>query len=163
MHPSARGSTYASGDDRQALDAAGMLASKSRRGGCWDNAVAESRCASLKGESIEQERPATTTEAIGSIAESVDRFLEPGVKALQHWVCQRHRIRLELAVWPNGCVVRMSTKAGEDHPRVCARTSDASSVCSIRDSQAPAETREVVAAAVIQRERVQQVVCRQDA
>ena len=48
VHHSDRGSTYASGDYRRALDAHGLQCSMSRKGDCWDNAVAESFFASLK-------------------------------------------------------------------------------------------------------------------
>ena len=42
LHHSDRGSTYASGDYRNALTDLGMIASMSRKGDCWDNVVAES-------------------------------------------------------------------------------------------------------------------------
>jgi transposase InsO family protein len=42
IHHSDRGSQYASHDYREALDQAGITCSMSRRGNCWDNAVAES-------------------------------------------------------------------------------------------------------------------------
>ncbi len=42
-----RGSQYASGDFRQAIGALEMVASMSRKGNCWDNAVAESFFATL--------------------------------------------------------------------------------------------------------------------
>jgi transposase InsO family protein len=42
VHHSDRGSPYASGDYRRALEARGIVASMSRKGDCWDNAVAES-------------------------------------------------------------------------------------------------------------------------
>lgn len=47
-----RGSQYASEDHRSALTAAKMICSMSRRGNCWDNAVAESFFATLKGELV---------------------------------------------------------------------------------------------------------------
>jgi transposase InsO family protein len=50
VHHSDRGSTYASGDYRKALDARGIECSMSRRGDCWDNAVAESFFSTLKRE-----------------------------------------------------------------------------------------------------------------
>ena len=45
-----RGSQYASGADRDALAASGMIQSMSRKGDCWDNAVAESFFATLEHE-----------------------------------------------------------------------------------------------------------------
>lgn len=50
IHHTDRGSQYASGDYRQALEQNGMLASMSRKGNCWDNAVAESFFSTLKTE-----------------------------------------------------------------------------------------------------------------
>jgi transposase InsO family protein len=49
-----RGSQYASDDFRDAIGALGMVTSMSRKGNCWDNAVAESFFATLKAEEITQ-------------------------------------------------------------------------------------------------------------
>ena len=49
-HHSDRGSQYASHDYRGVLDQAGIMCSMSRRGNCWDNAVAESFFGTLKME-----------------------------------------------------------------------------------------------------------------
>jgi putative transposase len=50
VHHSDRGSTYASGDYRSALEKHDIECSMSRKGDCWDNAVAESFFATLKRE-----------------------------------------------------------------------------------------------------------------
>ena len=50
IHHFDRGSQYASGEYRRALAAYGMLASMSRKGDCYDNAVAESLFATLEFE-----------------------------------------------------------------------------------------------------------------
>jgi transposase InsO family protein len=50
LHHSDRGSTYASADYRERLDAYGITCSMSRRGNCYDNAVAEAFFSSLKSE-----------------------------------------------------------------------------------------------------------------
>lgn len=50
VHHTDRGSQYASGDYRKALKSYGMVASMSRKGNCWDNAVAESFFSTLKSE-----------------------------------------------------------------------------------------------------------------
>ncbi len=50
VHHSDRGSTYASSDYRKALKAGGIKCSMSRKGDCWDNAVAESFFSTLKRE-----------------------------------------------------------------------------------------------------------------
>ena len=55
LHHSDRGSVYASSDYRGALTNRGMIASMSRKGDCWDNAVAESFFATIKGEMIDHE------------------------------------------------------------------------------------------------------------
>ena len=47
-----RGSQYASKDYRKALSAAGITQSMSRKGDCWDNAVAESFFATFKRELV---------------------------------------------------------------------------------------------------------------
>ena len=47
-----RGSQYASGDYQKALAAAGITPSMSRKGDCWDNAVAESFFATIKRELV---------------------------------------------------------------------------------------------------------------
>ena len=52
IHHSDRGSRYASGDYRRALDVNKMLCSMSRKGDCWDNAVAESFWCTIKAELI---------------------------------------------------------------------------------------------------------------
>lgn len=48
IHHTDRGTQYASSDYRQALERHGMVASMSRKGNCWDNAVAESFFSTLK-------------------------------------------------------------------------------------------------------------------
>ena len=50
IHHSDRGVQYASGDYAKLLAGAGAIGSMSRKGDCWDNAVAESFFSSLKAE-----------------------------------------------------------------------------------------------------------------
>lgn len=52
IHHSDRGSQYASDDYRGALAAASLCPSMSRKGDCWDNAVAESFFSTIKAELI---------------------------------------------------------------------------------------------------------------
>ncbi len=54
MHHSDRGSQYTSGDYRAELAAHGMMASMSKKGDCYDNAVAESFFATLEFELLMQ-------------------------------------------------------------------------------------------------------------
>ena len=74
VHHSDRGSPYASADYRAALDARGVVASMSRTGDCWDNAVAESFFATIKAELIDYASYATRAEAVASIGEYIEGF-----------------------------------------------------------------------------------------
>jgi putative transposase len=74
VHHSDRGSTYARGDYRSALDAHGLECSMSRKGDCWDNAVAESFFASLKREVEEIDRVESRSQGHALIAEYIERF-----------------------------------------------------------------------------------------
>lgn len=74
LHHSDRGSVYASGDYRQALSDNAMIASMSGKGDCWDNAVAESFFASIKGEALDHRTFETRAEATEAIADYIDTF-----------------------------------------------------------------------------------------
>jgi transposase InsO family protein len=74
VHHSDRGSVYAIGDYRAALKACGALASMSRKGDCWDNAVAESFFATIKGEMIDERDFETRAQATAAIADYIDAF-----------------------------------------------------------------------------------------
>ena len=63
LHHSDRGSVYAAGAYRARLEAARAVASMSRTGDCWDNAVAESFFATLEHELIADHDWATRTDA----------------------------------------------------------------------------------------------------
>ncbi len=71
-----RGSQYASNDFRDALGALGMVASMSRKGNCWDNAVSESFFATLKAEEA-TEPYATKQDARRAIAQYIHGFYNP--------------------------------------------------------------------------------------
>jgi len=74
IHHSDRGSQYASHDYREALDQAGIMCSMSRRGNCWDNAVAESFFGTLKMELL-YELPLQTGSATRSaVADYIETF-----------------------------------------------------------------------------------------
>ncbi len=74
IHHSDRGSQYASHDYREALDQAGITCSMSRRGNCWDNAVAESFFGTLKMELL-YELPLQTRSATRSaVADYIETF-----------------------------------------------------------------------------------------
>ncbi len=74
LHHSDRGSVYASGDYRSALNDLAMIPSMSRKGDCWDNAVAESFFATIKGEMLDHQTFETRAEATAAIADYVDGF-----------------------------------------------------------------------------------------
>jgi transposase InsO family protein len=74
VHHSDRGSPYASAAYRAALACHGIVASMSRKGDCWDNAVAESFFATLRAELVDHERYATHDAATLSIGEYIDNF-----------------------------------------------------------------------------------------
>jgi len=69
-----RGSQYASGDYQKALDANGITCSMSRRGNCWDNAVAESFFSTLKTELVHNMLFLSRDSARNAIAEWIEIF-----------------------------------------------------------------------------------------
>ncbi len=74
LHHSDRGCQYTSSDYRAALASVGAVASMSRRGNCWDNAVAESFFATLKTELVHRRRWATREELRAAVFEYVEVF-----------------------------------------------------------------------------------------
>lgn len=69
-----RGSQYASKAYRRLLNAHGLVGSMSRKGDCWDNAVAESFFASLKKERVHWRHYQTRAEAQQDILEYIAMF-----------------------------------------------------------------------------------------
>ena len=74
VHHSDRGSPYASAVYRAALARHGLIASMSRKGDCWDNAVAESFFATLRAELVDHEHYATHQAATVSIGNYIDFY-----------------------------------------------------------------------------------------
>lgn len=74
VHHSDRGSQYASTVYRAAVVQAGAASSMSRKGNCWDNAVAESFFATLKGDLIDREVWPTKERAKAAIREYIECF-----------------------------------------------------------------------------------------
>ena len=74
LHHSDRGSQYASRDYQEALAQHGIVCSMSRRGDCWDNAVAESFFATLKVELVHDATWATRAMARTELFEYLELF-----------------------------------------------------------------------------------------
>jgi transposase InsO family protein len=72
VHHSDRGSQYACKGYRDLLDAHAMIATMSRKGNCWDNAVAESFFATIEFELIMKHDWRTREEA----SRTISRYLE---------------------------------------------------------------------------------------
>lgn len=100
-----RGSQYASGDYQAALQKAGIGCSMSRRGNCWDNAVAESFFGTLKTELINSREFVTREDAKSTIVEWIEVFynrerlhstlnyLSPVQFEQQYWSTQQQSIQ----------------------------------------------------------------------
>jgi len=74
LHHSDRGCQYASGDYREKLRSAGMEASMSRRGNCYDNAVIESFWGKLKVEMVNHRKFKTHEDARIAIFQYIEMF-----------------------------------------------------------------------------------------
>lgn len=74
LHHSDRGSQYASADYRRALADAWLVASMSRKGNSWDNAVTESFFSTLKWELIHRRSFETRSDARRAIFEYIEVF-----------------------------------------------------------------------------------------
>lgn len=74
LHHSDRGCQYTSVDYRRALAQHGVVVSMSRRGNCWDNAVAESFFATLKVELVHRRRWRSRAELRIEIFDYLETF-----------------------------------------------------------------------------------------
>lgn len=74
LHHSDRGVQYAARDYQGLLAGAGLVASMSRKGNCWDNAVVESFFGTLKKELVHDRRYLTRKEAKQEIFEYIEVF-----------------------------------------------------------------------------------------
>lgn len=77
LHHSDRGVHYACDDYQALLDANGLIPSMSRKGNCWDNAVAESFFATLKTELVTGTDWATREEARAAIFRYIEMWYNP--------------------------------------------------------------------------------------
>ena len=74
MHHSDRGCQYTSGDYREQLSALGVTVSMSRKGNCWDNAVAESFFATLKKELVHRRSWPDRSTLRNALFDSIEVF-----------------------------------------------------------------------------------------
>jgi len=74
IHHSDRGSQYASGDYQALLKKYDIIPSMSRKGDCWDNAVAESFLHTLKVEKVHRYRFKTRDEAKREIFKYIEMY-----------------------------------------------------------------------------------------
>lgn len=74
LHHSDRGVQYACHAYRELLEAHGLVASMSKKGDCWDNAVAESFFSTLEFELIERSDWHTRAEARRAIFDYIERW-----------------------------------------------------------------------------------------
>ena len=74
LHHSDRGIQYASAEYRQLLREHGIVGSMSRRGNCWDNAVAESFFSRLKAEQLTYRHYQSRSEASADILDYILMF-----------------------------------------------------------------------------------------
>lgn len=74
VHHSDRGSNYTAKSYRKSLAKRGVQCSMSRKGNCWDNAVAESFFATIKKELIHRHNFKTRREAAAAIFEYIEAF-----------------------------------------------------------------------------------------
>jgi transposase InsO family protein len=74
LHHSDRGVQYASADYQDQLRRHGMICSMSRKGDCWDNAVAESFFSTLKAELVHRTDYVSRSQARASVFEYIEVF-----------------------------------------------------------------------------------------
>jgi transposase InsO family protein len=77
IHHSDRGTTYASGEYQDVLARNGVIASMSRKGNCWDNAVAESFFSTLDFECGDQQLFTSRATARREVVEYLLGFYNP--------------------------------------------------------------------------------------
>jgi putative transposase len=77
VHHSDRGVQYAAAAYQEQLRQAGIICSMSRKGDCWDNAVAESFFSTFKAELIHRMDPASRDHAWASTFDYIEAFYNP--------------------------------------------------------------------------------------
>ena len=74
VHHSDRGVQYASAQYQNQLRTHGVICSMSRKGDCWDNAVAESFFSTLKAELVDRTDYVSRSQARASVFEYIEVF-----------------------------------------------------------------------------------------
>jgi putative transposase len=77
LHHSDRGVQYAGADYQEQLREFGILCSMSRKGDCWDNAVAESFFSTLKSELVHRVDYVSRSQAKASVFDYIETFYNP--------------------------------------------------------------------------------------
>lgn len=77
LHHSDRGVQYAGADYQKQLRKSGIVCSMSRKGDCWDNAVAESFFSTLKSELVHRVNYVSRSQAKASVFEYIETFYNP--------------------------------------------------------------------------------------
>ena len=77
LHHSDRGVQYAGGDYQKLLREHSIVCSMSRKGDCWDNAVAESFFSTLKAERVHRTDFLSRSQAWASVFEYIEAFYNP--------------------------------------------------------------------------------------
>ena len=120
VHHSDRGSTYASDDYRNALETRGIECSMSRKGDCYDNAVAESFFATLKREMAKADDLESRAPATLPISEYIDGFYNSNAATRPSTTSAPSN--LNSTVREQSSVTKPSTRSGQPHsPRLLDR------------------------------------------
>jgi putative transposase len=92
IHHSDRGVQYASADYRKLMQSAGLRASMSRKGDCYDNAPMESFFHTLKTELVHHRRYATRAEATRDIFAYIEGFYNRASEHPSVYVVEEKRL-----------------------------------------------------------------------
>ena len=119
LHHSDQGRQYSSAPYRAALAAAGLTASMSRRGDCWDNAVVESFFATLKTELLHRRPWATRADVQRAVFRYIEGWYNPhrlhsalGYQSPAQYeatLLTRSRVAQSIRVYQTGATPRVPT------------------------------------------------------
>src|SRR6059036_3778132 len=106
---------YASGDYQRVLAQHGIVCSMSRRGDCWDNAVAESFFATLKVELVHEATWATRAAARTELFDYLERFYNGQRPHSVLGYLSPRGVRAAALPRSAGNLTQVSTKPGQVH------------------------------------------------